>query len=90
MRELRLLPAALLSWLVVLSVIITRQAWAAVALIAIAMGLTAMVKQWGQVLTVSVLGAATALVAGERVQAAERFVFPETITGTVESSKKLG
>lgn len=90
MRELRLLPAALLSWLVVLSVIITRQAWAAVALIAIAMVLMAMVKQWGQVLTVSVLGAATALVAGERVQAAERFVFPEAITGTVESSKKLG
>lgn len=90
MRELRLLPAALLSWLVVLSVIITRQAWVAVALIAIAVVLMAMLKQWGQAVTVSVLGAATALVARGRVQAAERFIFPEAITGTVESSKKLG
>lgn len=89
MRELRLLPAALLSWLVVLSVILTRGPWVALVLIILVAIIAAVLKHIGQVVLLGAVGMATCLVTWQRVQIAQHYEFPEQIVGTVEYTKVL-
>lgn len=89
MRELRLLPAALLSWLVVLSVILTRGPWVALVLIILVAIIAAVLKHIGQVVLLGAVGMATGLVTWQRVQIAQHYEFPEQIVGTVEYTKVI-
>lgn len=89
MRELRLLPAALLAWLVVLSVVLTRELWVAAALVGAAIIVLAVVRQPGQMVMVGVIGMSTAAVAQHRVHRAQNFEFPDQVVGKVESIKVL-
>lgn len=89
MRELRLLPSALLTWLVVLSIIMTRQWWIAVLLIALGVMAAGVLKHTGQAVTTGAVTATAGIVAWMRIRWVENFRFPDTVTGRVESLKKL-
>lgn len=89
MRELRLLPAALLAWVVVFSVILTRGMVVAMVLVGAVAVVALILRQSGQAVTTAAVGMATTAAARMRVGQAERFVFPDPLTGTVGSFKQL-
>ncbi|WP_411206310.1 ComEC/Rec2 family competence protein [Corynebacterium callunae] len=89
MRELRLLPAAVLLWLVVMSLILTESWPIPVGLVLVGVLLAMVLKEWGQALLVGALTAVGGLMAWLRLSTAKAFTLSQPVHGTVTSTKKL-
>lgn len=90
MRELRLLPAAGLLWLVVLSMIISSSWLFPLLLVLLGVGCAAVLKEWGQALVIGSLSTVGGMIAWIRLKTAEGFELSQPVAGTVQSTKRLG
>lgn len=90
MRELRLLPTALLTWLMVLSVILTRDIRVGMLLVLCGVVVATGLRQTGQAVTLSAIAVATGCLTWWRVRWAEHTELSTPVVGTVKTAKKLG
>lgn len=72
MSELRLVPAAIVVWSCTLAVLITRQPWFSLGILAVTLAATCYVRAHGQAMTTTVLGAAATVVSYIRARSADR------------------
>lgn len=83
MRELRLVPAALLVWVVTLSAILSGSVVWSILVTALAVVFAVLLRHAGQAVLLAATGTAATLVTGLRLQASAAYLPPEQLSGTL-------